>query len=226
MELDHLFILSREPEQVCESLQAFGLTEGAPNVHPRQGTACRRFFFQNAYFEVAWVINEEEVKGAAIAKTKLWERSQHHLTGYCPFGICFRTTNHVGNSIAILFDHGWRYHSPYLPEGQFANIASNQDFPAEPMLFEMPFFALAPKDYPQEKQQPLNHKKGFKEITRIALTLPATDKNSSSSMKKVLTNSIVAASRGDTYKVTMEFDYCKKGKTKDFNPIVPLSIKW
>jgi hypothetical protein len=35
-----------------ELFAAFGLTEGAPNTHPGQGTACRRFFFRNAYLEL------------------------------------------------------------------------------------------------------------------------------------------------------------------------------
>ena len=28
-------------------------------------------------------------------------------------------------------------------------------------------FQMAPEDYPFEKQQPLNHEKGFKEITKV-----------------------------------------------------------
>ena len=28
------------------AVAAFGLSEGTPNVHPGQGTACRRFFFR------------------------------------------------------------------------------------------------------------------------------------------------------------------------------------
>ena len=62
MELDHIFVFTQEPEHIAHSLQQFGLTEGTPNVHLEQGTACRRFFFHNAYLELAWVVNEDEIK--------------------------------------------------------------------------------------------------------------------------------------------------------------------
>jgi hypothetical protein len=226
MELDHIFIFAKEPDQVSKALHLFGLTEGTSNVHPGQGTACRRFFFHNAYLELVWVINEEEIKNSGIAKTKLWERAQHYLTHYCPFGLCFRNKHQMKNSVTLLFDDGWRYHSPYLPEGQFANIASNQNFPAEPMLFEMPFFGLAPKDYPLEKKQPLTHKKEFEVITKVTLTLPTTIKDLSTAMKKVISSSIVTVSEGEDYGVALEFDHGKKEETQDFTHLIPLTFKW
>lgn len=145
MELDHIFIFTDRAEQVANALRMFGLSEGTANVHAGQGTACRRFFFQNAYLELAWVINEEEIKNPDIERTKLWERSQYKFTGYSPFGICFRAEQPSGQSIQSLFEDGWKYNSVFLPKGQYANIASNEDFPAEPMLFEMPFLVLLPK---------------------------------------------------------------------------------
>ena len=44
-ELDHLLVWVDVGGPEAERLAAFGLTEGAPNTHPGQGTACRRFFF-------------------------------------------------------------------------------------------------------------------------------------------------------------------------------------
>jgi hypothetical protein len=44
---------------------------------------------------------------------------------------------------------------------------SNENFPAEPMLFEMPFFRMFPKEYSGQKRQALMHQKGFKEITKL-----------------------------------------------------------
>lgn len=117
MELDHVFIFTQEPEQVANSLQEFGLGEGTPNIHPGQGTACRRFFFHNAYLELVWVINPEEIKNPAITKMRLWERSLDHSLGYCPFGLCFRNDNQVNNSPRLFFNDGWRYHSAFFPQG-------------------------------------------------------------------------------------------------------------
>ncbi|QHW00082.1 VOC family protein [Spirosoma endbachense] len=91
MELDHIFIFTHQAQQVATALQSFGLSEGTANLHPGQGTACRRFFFQNAYIELVWVINEDENKNSEIKRANLWERSQYEFTKYCPFGFCFRT---------------------------------------------------------------------------------------------------------------------------------------
>ncbi|QJW89467.1 hypothetical protein HNV11_08780 [Spirosoma taeanense] len=226
MEVDHIFIFTHQAEQVASALQTFGLSEGTANVHPGQGTACRRFYFQNAYLELTWVINSDEIKNPVIERTKLWERSQYKLTQYCPFGLCFKTIQQSEQSVSLLFEDGWRYYSSYLPEGQFANIASNENFPAEPMLFEMPFFGLAPKDYPLEKQQPLIHTTGFRQLTNVTLTLPALVKNFSPALKKVLQESTIHSLVGDTYLVALEFDDGKQGEMKDFTPLIPLRITW
>jgi len=43
--LDHVFILCSPGAPESGALNRLGLTEGSPNTHPGQGTACRRFFF-------------------------------------------------------------------------------------------------------------------------------------------------------------------------------------
>jgi Glyoxalase-like domain len=64
LELDHLFIFTSVGAREVEQLLKFGLTEGEPNTHPGQGTACRRFFFHNAYLEFLWVHDEQEATNA------------------------------------------------------------------------------------------------------------------------------------------------------------------
>lgn len=226
MHLDHIFIFTNEHEKLTDSLKMLGLSEGTPNVHSGQGTACNRFFFQNSYIELVWVRNEVEIKSGAISKARLWERSQYHLTNYCPFGLCIRDRDKTSNAITLIFEEGWRYYSAFLPLGQFANIASNENFSAEPMLFEMPFFTVAPKDYACEKQQPLRHKIGFKEITKISLTLPSNSGPLSPDMKKVLEHGFVKIIDGKDFWVDIEFDNGIKEKFQDFYPLAPLTLKW
>jgi len=115
MELDHIFIFTKQPEQAAAALKQFGLTEGGKNMHPGQGTACRRFFFHNAYVEFVYVIDEKEIRNPAIHKMKLWERSQYLLTNYCPFGICFRNSNQGSNTPVLIFEDAWQYYSKFLP---------------------------------------------------------------------------------------------------------------
>lgn len=218
MDLDHLFLFTNAPEQAAEALHRFGLTEGAPNTHPGQGTSCRRFFFRNAYLELLTVSSEEEIKSPAIAPTRLWERSHYQQTGYSPFGLCFR-------SDTINFEEGWHYHPAYLPKGLYINIAPNSNYPAEPMLFELPFSNTAPKDYPPGRQQPLLHEKGFEEITRVTLTLPIT-KSLSPPLQKVMTHSSVTVVEGHSYRMEVEFDGGKTRKVQEFTPTLPIVLTW
>ena len=59
-ELDHLFILVAAGGPEAARLSELGLVEGAVNRHPGQGTACRRFFFHNAFLELVWVDDPAE----------------------------------------------------------------------------------------------------------------------------------------------------------------------
>jgi hypothetical protein len=226
MELDHIFIFTDNAGQAAYELQQLGLTEGSSNVHIGQGTSCRRFYFNNAYLELVWVSNEEEIKNGAVAETKLWERSQYKQTGYCPFGFCFRRIKENKESAGLIFDDGWQYRPPYLPQNVYAHIASNKEFPAEPMLFEMPFFGLAPKDYSEEKKQPLHHTIGFQQITKVTVTLPAPVEKLSPSLQQVIRHSIIQVVPGNTFSIEVEFDEGSAGKLQDFMPLLPLTIRW
>ncbi len=59
-ELDHFFICTDVGAPAAAALMALGFVEGAPNTHPGQGTANRRFFFDNAMLELLWVHDEAE----------------------------------------------------------------------------------------------------------------------------------------------------------------------
>lgn len=226
MELDHIFIFTKQPAEAATALMQFGLTEGNANVHAGQGTACRRFFFLNAYIELVYVIDEKETKNPAIHKMKLWERSQYPLTNYCPFGLCFRNSTHGSDTPVLIFEDAWRYYSKLLPAGQFANIAANENFPAEPLVFEMPFFGKAPEAYPSGKQQPLIHARGYRKITKLTLILPVAIDNLSLAMKKILQDSIVSVLPGEKYTVIIEFDNGINREAQNFQPLIPLIMNW
>ncbi len=90
IEFDHLFILTSASAPEVDQLVEFGLSEGQRNIHPGQGTTCRRIFFHNAMLEFLWVSDESEVRNEIITPTRLWERSRYRQSGYSPFGLCVR----------------------------------------------------------------------------------------------------------------------------------------
>jgi len=88
--LDHIFICTAIGAPAAEKLRQFGLTEGLPNHHPGQGTACRRFFSHNATLELLWVENETEARSEQTRATRLWERWSTPAPEASPFGIILR----------------------------------------------------------------------------------------------------------------------------------------
>jgi len=72
MEIDHIFIFSKNDGKEADKLVEFGLTEGSNRIHPGQGTTNRKFYFENFFLEVLWVIDETEIRSDLTSKTKLW----------------------------------------------------------------------------------------------------------------------------------------------------------
>jgi hypothetical protein len=89
-ELDHIFIMSDVDAPEAAALARIGLVEGPANVHPGQGTACRRFFFRFQYLELLWVHSPAEAQSGTTRRTRLWERWLGREQGSCPFGLVFR----------------------------------------------------------------------------------------------------------------------------------------
>src|SRR5271157_6475055 len=100
-------ILERDPFDLCtksttcssahrlvapeaKRLIDFGLIEGSSNQHPGQGTANRRFFFENAMLELLWVENPAETRSDGVRRLGLWERWSRRAIDSCPFVICYR----------------------------------------------------------------------------------------------------------------------------------------
>jgi hypothetical protein len=109
VELDHLFVWAHEGADEASKLIALGLAEGEPNTHPGQGTACRRFFFRNAYLELLWVRDPEQARAEPAALTGLWDRWARRDRGASPFGVGLRPV-HPG-VVDVPF-RAWEYRPP------------------------------------------------------------------------------------------------------------------
>ena len=217
IEFDHLFICTDADAPVADRLVALGLTEGSSNVHPGQGTANRRFFFDNATVEFLWVHDPEEAQSEPIQRTQLWERWRDR-TDVCPFGLCVRSTE----AEPIAFDH-WPYRPPYLPDTLSIAVGTNSDRLTEPMLFQTPF-GRRPDQFPTEKRQPLKHSLGVRNITRVEVVGPMGDL--SPELQAIRNIPHVHFKVGSEYYVTLGFDQEQKGQCIDLRPDLPLIMKW
>ena len=90
MVLDHILICVQPGAPEAEALKDFGLIEGYSSKHQGQGTANRRFFFQNAFLELLWLEDSAEAQSDVTRPTMLYERVRSQGQVVSPFGIGFR----------------------------------------------------------------------------------------------------------------------------------------
>ena len=91
--IDHAFIACQPGGPEANSLLQRGFVEGSSNTHAGQGTANRRFFFDNFMLELLWVVDHAEATSERTRRTRLWERCSNPETAeliYMPF---LRTPN-------------------------------------------------------------------------------------------------------------------------------------
>jgi hypothetical protein len=220
-ELDHIFICVSRGAEEASALAACGLNEGKPNVHPGQGTACRRFSFRNGYIELLWVSNESEAKSEAIHPTRLWERWAGRGSGSCPFGFGFRPR---ANDVASPPFPAWEYRPPYLPGPWGFQVATNAAVLTEPMLFYLPFLQR-PDARPSTDRQKAEHGAGLREITRVEMLSPSTN-SLSPALTAVVSAGLVRMRRAKEYLVEVGFDGESQGRVADCRPALPLVLKW
>jgi len=220
-ELDHVYVLTSVGAEAAARLAAFGLTEGSPNVHPGQGTACRRFFFENAYIELLWVTDTVEAQSETVAPTHLWERWSRRQQGGCPFGLAFRPSAPGLTALPFPF---WEYRPPYLPPSTCIQVATNAGVLAEPMLFSLPF-AQRPDSQPPPKRQPLDHAAGLREITRVEIIGPSVGVMSPA-LRTLGESYPLRVREGAEHLLEVGFNGEAQGRSEDFRPQMPLVVYW
>ena len=220
-ELDHIFICVSPGAPEAAALATFGLSEGEPNVHPGQGTACRRFFFQNGYIELLWVNDAAEAQSEVVQPTYLWKRWERRGGGSCPFGFIFRPKAHEAPSPPFPC---WHYRPRYLPNTVSIQIATNAEVLAEPMLFYLSF-ATGPNARPDARRQRIEHSAGLGKISYTQIMGPISQ-TLSPALAAAVKAGLVHMTFATEYLLEISFDGESAGQTKDFRPALPLVFRW
>ena len=135
LEVDHAFIGCTTGAPEGDALLRLGFLEGSANTHPGQGTANRRFYFENFMLELVWIADPAEVRSERTRRTRLGERIQGKDSQISPFGIIFRATGTPPPPAPFAT---WAYTPVYLPPGLAIQIAEGTTL-YEPELFYLPF---------------------------------------------------------------------------------------
>ena len=128
-----------------------GLKEGSANTHPGQGTACRRFFFENAYLELFWVSDPREAQAEEVLKARLFERWSKRNEGACPFAIIFRPAD--ASVAAEPPFPTWAYRPSYMPAGVSIDIAKDTPL-SGPEFFYLGFQGGRPRKGTRKGNRP------------------------------------------------------------------------
>jgi hypothetical protein len=208
-EFDHAFVFVEAGAPDADILAAAGLVEGAPNIHPGQGTQNRRFFFQNGMIEFLWVHSTEEARSVPIARTRLLERFRYKLTGACPFGIGLsRTKGEMKNSPF----NTWPYRPPYLPGGVKIAVADVSQSPEKLFAFVVPGDGSRPKWY------------GDVSIRKVQVRYPAWD--FSDFGDHLGSDGLVSLSHGTDPFMQVSLNMEREAQRIDLRPSTPLVIEW
>ena len=167
--LDHVFICTSIGAREAEALVACGFVEGSSNVHPGQGTANRRFFFEGGFIELLWVDNPVEAQSELTAPTRLWDRWAGSVSNQIsPFGIGFSSTGETSEA-SPPFD-AWAYHPRYLPADK--SILFAKDTPlSEPELFYLSW----PNPQLSSASQPKQHKSPLIRMLSVSVGMPSVN---------------------------------------------------
>lgn len=221
MQLDHLFICCDVGAPEAERLLALGLVEGAPNTHPGQGTACRRFCFRNAFLELVWLVDAAAAQSEPARRTGLWERTSRRGRGASPFGIGLRPS--AGESEPSF--PTWDYRPPYLPDPLSIQVGENSEVLSEPLLFFLSF-GRRPDTYPPPRTPPLDHALPWREITRVHIAGPAGEVTSPALAQVLAACSWLNIDAGNEHLLEIAFDHERTDQAIDLRPVLPLVCKW
>jgi hypothetical protein len=129
--LDHVFVFVEPGAPERAGLEREGLRESFRRRHAGQGTANVCYCFDNAYLELIWEADADELLSPAVAAIGLPARARWRQTGACRLGIALRGGE--GPPFAAR-----AYAAPFLPPGGVIPVALSSADPAQPFLFWMP----------------------------------------------------------------------------------------
>src|ERR1700733_6480839 len=216
--LDHVFICTAVGAPAADQLRDFGLQEGSPNRHPGQGTACRRFFFQNAMLELLWVEDAAEAQSDQTRRTRLWDRWCARDQGASPFGIVLRPASQQQTQIPF---PSWEDRPPSMPD-LVLHIATGTEL-EEPMWCYIEV-GRRPDEARPERRQPLEHPAGFRQITSVRIAGPVLD--DAALTPAMARTGIIALQSGKEHLLELEFDGRPNANRTDFRPALPLVLCW
>lgn len=215
MKIDHIFIFSENNGFEAEDLTKFGLLEGSNRRHQGQGTINRKFYFENFFLELLWVVNKNEIKQSPTKETQLFERSNFRNNEFSRFGLCLVNSEDTDE----LFTEAQIYQPNYFPKGMSIDILPNSKNPQLPWTFRLPY--RGEKKYVNEPTQHINQ---IRKLTNIKFEIEKLDKESKY-IKFFSKQESIKFNKNVKSELVLEFDFGIQQKTVKFKEL-DLVIKY
>lgn len=214
MQVHHIFIFTDDNGAIADELVRFGLAEGSSRMHPGQGTRNRKFYFENFFLEILWVYDEAEIQTELIKSTGLWQRSEFRKNNFSPFGLCI-----VNEDCSdLLFENAFQYQPGYFPPGMTIDVLKNENQPALPWTFRIPF-----KGQSTSEGEPFKHPNGINRLTKTIFEYrDSADRTFLSGFENE--NTILFRESSRTW-LNLIFDNGKQGLKRDFE-LLQLTIEY
>ena len=213
--VDHVFVCCEEGAPEADALVGLGLVEGTPNTHAGQGTACRRFFFANAYLELIWVSDPEEARSELVRPTRLWDRWSQRGQGASPFAIVLRPAD--GDAEVKPPFESDSYRPEYMPAGATIEIARGTLL-SEPEIFFLGF----QRDRARLGREPIDHGPPLRNLKRVTVWTPAEP---SPPARAIADTGLFDLRHGDAHLMELAFADARRGQA-DLRPDLPLVLRW
>ena len=220
LELDHVFICVSDEPNVTRTLTEFGLNLSSRQIHQGQGTANRCAFFDNAYLELLVRDDDRDLQSKQVKAVSLWKRMRWRDTNASPFGVSFRFTEMTEQNIPIATRP---YNAPFLPKGITIPVATPQDSVYEPLIF-LSLVAKAPIEQNLPNRSLLKHNNSQHQITGLKITTLTCEQ--SEQLQWFCDRDLISVRVGNKHHAELELDNNTEGQIINFNPVLPLSIRW
>ena len=218
MQIDHVFVMCDVGAPESEALLRLGLREGPRNIHPGQGTSCRRFPFHDAYLELLWVHDETEASNHAVAPTQLRERWSMRRSGACPFGIVL--SGQGDDDTPVPEWPAWPYRPSYLSPGEA--IALPHDSPLnEPLIAYAGFL----RHRPRLRAGTDAHLLPPGSLTRLRIDLPDAGPLSAAT-RRLRDDGLIEVIASEHHLLRLGFDGETTGASADLRPDLPVILAW
>lgn len=160
--LDHVFLACSDVEGAKRAVSDFGIVLDEGRIHRGQGTANVCAYFENAFFELLYSVDDDELGSEAVRPLGLKERIEWQTTGACPFGVCFRPVADAELPPVKC----WAYAPAYVPVGSSIPIVTPRGSTHEPLVF------ISPRRHPNAQGVTIAHRGEKRTLTRVRVQHP------------------------------------------------------